>query len=271
MLLYARFVARNALGAETDDVTIAATETTTHPQQATFGAPGTGVEELARELRLATADPIWLTDRAALETRCRSYLESVRWPDGVECPRCSSREVGDIPARRKFYCRSCRYQFSATAGTVFHNSHLPLWKWFLTVALMLDAPSGLPSNQLVRLLGGSYRTAWFAQHRVRAALHAARRHDGADAPQGHAWAQSVRTAAAVAAGDRPDARLFDRSVVGPYHQLSVKYASAYIAEMEWRAEVDRNVSGFRATILALLACDPVSLDELVAGRGPVAA
>ena len=128
---------------------------------------------MARELGLSWDDPRWLTDSAELERRCRVYLEGLRWPEGVICPRCQSSDTGSIPARKKYYCRTCRYHFSVTAGTVFHNSHLPLWKWFLTVSVMLSSETGVPSNQLVQLLGGSYKTAWFAQHRVRTAVQQA--------------------------------------------------------------------------------------------------
>ena len=62
------------------------------------------------------------------EEKCRAFMEALRWPDGIECPRCKSEKVSRIKARPQFDCDSCRYQFSATAGTVFHDSHLPLWK-----------------------------------------------------------------------------------------------------------------------------------------------
>ena len=94
----------------------------------------------------------------------------LRWPDGVRCPRCDSADTARLEARKKFYCRSCRYHFSVTSGTLFHNSHLPTWKWFLTISLMIQSEDGLPANQLVELLGVTYKTAWFAEHRVRAAL-----------------------------------------------------------------------------------------------------
>jgi transposase-like protein len=94
----------------------------------------------------------------------------VRWPDGIACPRCDCHSVGAIPARRRFYCRACKHQFSLTSGTVFHNSHLPIWKWFVAVELLLEAEDGLPANRLVELLGGSYKTAWFVEHRIRSAL-----------------------------------------------------------------------------------------------------
>src|SRR3712207_4402610 len=72
--------------------------------------------------------------------------------------------------RHQFVCRSCRYHFSVTAGTIFHDTHLPLWKWFLAVYLIVEAKKGLYANQLKRTLNVSYKTAWYLSHRIRAAL-----------------------------------------------------------------------------------------------------
>ncbi len=218
------------------------------------------------------ADPSWLSDPDKLEERCRTYLEELRWPEGVACPRCESRECGRIVSRRKFYCRSCRYHFSVTAGTVFHNSHLPVWKWFLIVSVMLDSESGIPSNQLVQLLGGSYKTAWFAQHRVRAAIEdAAGDECCSDSPDDQA--RCAREAAAERLVDPigGETRVFDPSIVGPYHQMGVKYLHAYLAEMEWRSTCRKNPRAFRDTVVRLLQCDPLAYSELIARRAaPVA-
>ncbi len=65
---------------------------------------------------------------------------------------------------------SCRYQFSVTAGTVFHDSHLPLWKWFLAIYLIGESKKGISAKQLQRTLGVSYKTAWYLGHRVRSAM-----------------------------------------------------------------------------------------------------
>jgi transposase-like protein len=228
-----------------------------------FDGPGSllGVELV----RIHTRRP---GDGDPLDRRCRAYLEQLRWPDGVRCPRCGSPETGRLDARRKFYCRPCKYHFSVTAGTVFHNSHLPLWKWFLTVSVMLRSGSGVPANQLAGLLGGSYKTAWFAQQRVRMAIRqSAHLHDCC-------WDDEAERARCVrrAVTDRlvepsgGESRLFDRHLVGAYHQLSVKYARAYAAEMEWRAQCRQNPHAFRDTILCLLDCDPLAFTELT-GRG----
>jgi hypothetical protein len=64
----------------------------------------------------------------------------------------------------------CRYQFSVTAGTIFHDTHLPLWKWFLAVYLIVESKKGISANQLKRTLGDSYKTAWYLAHRIRDAL-----------------------------------------------------------------------------------------------------
>ena len=65
----------------------------------------------------------------------------LRWPGGVECPRCSEHSrLLWLESRSKWHCYACRYQFSVTAGTLFHSSHLPVWKWFVAVHLMLESP-----------------------------------------------------------------------------------------------------------------------------------
>lgn len=101
---------------------------------------------------------------------CRAYLEELRWPNGVRCPRCESDSVSRIHDRKQFDCNSCRYQFSVTAGTLFHDSHLPLRKWFLAIYLICESKKGISSKQLQRTLGGSYKTAWYLQHRIRDAM-----------------------------------------------------------------------------------------------------
>ncbi len=112
-----------------------------------------------------------LIDRYHSEDSCRARLEELRWPDGIECPRCESKDVADIGDRHQYQCRSCRYQFSVTAGTIFHDSHLPLWKWFLAVYLIVESKKGISTNQVKRTIGVSYKTAWYLCHRIRAALN----------------------------------------------------------------------------------------------------
>lgn len=101
---------------------------------------------------------------------CRTYLEELRWPNGVKCPRCQSEKISRIRERNQFDCDSCRYQFSVTAGSIFHDSHLPLPKWFAAVYLMCEARKGVSANQLKRTLNVSYKTAWYLCHRIRKAV-----------------------------------------------------------------------------------------------------
>ncbi|MDQ3619357.1 MAG: IS1595 family transposase [Actinomycetota bacterium] len=112
-----------------------------------------------------------LIERFGSEDRCHAYLEQLRWPDGVRCPRCESDKISRITKRRQFDCDSCRYQFSVRVNTIFHDSHLPLWKWFLAVYMMIEAKKGVSANQLKRTLNVSYKTAWYLCHRIRASMH----------------------------------------------------------------------------------------------------
>ena len=111
-----------------------------------------------------------LIDRFHDEDRCRAYLEKMRWPDGVKCLRCGEKSISRRKQRHQFQCNSCRYDFSVTAGTIFHDTHLPLWKWFLAVYLIVEAKKGVSANQLKRTIGTTYKTAWYLSHRIRAAL-----------------------------------------------------------------------------------------------------
>lgn len=103
------------------------------------------------------------------DDRCRELLARLRWPDGPRCLRCS--EVGIARLSPKlWFCRKCEYQFTVTAGTIFHDSHLPLLKWFAAVYLICESRKGMSANQLKRMLGVSYKTAWYLCHRIRAAM-----------------------------------------------------------------------------------------------------
>src|SRR5271157_4986540 len=86
------------------------------------------------------------------DAKCRKAIESLRWPDGILCPACGSAKISRIAARNQFDCDSCRYQFSATSGTIFHDTHLPLWKWFLATYLLCESRKGMSANQLSRML-----------------------------------------------------------------------------------------------------------------------
>ena len=102
---------------------------------------------------------------------CRARLAELRWPNGVRCPRCPEQTtISYISDREVYDCDSCRYQFSVTAGTIFNDTHLPLTKWFFATYVMCESKKGVSANQLKRMLGVSYKTAWYLCHRIRKAM-----------------------------------------------------------------------------------------------------
>jgi hypothetical protein len=116
----------------------------------------------------------------ASDEQCLAYLEKSRWPDGVRCPTCGAKEVSTITRKtvtknkraQVYQCLepTCKGQFSATNGTIFHDSHLPLSKWFMAIALLVDAKKSMSALQLSRHLDCNYRTAWYLAHRIREAM-----------------------------------------------------------------------------------------------------
>src|SRR4029077_10377413 len=111
-----------------------------------------------------------LIEQFGSEDRCRTYLETLRWPDGIRCPQCGSQSISRITTRNQLDCNGCRTRFSVKSGTVFHDSHLPIWKWFLATYLITESRKGMSANQLKRTLGVSYKTAWYLCHRIRSAM-----------------------------------------------------------------------------------------------------
>jgi transposase-like protein len=117
-------------------------------------------------------DLVELIERFGNDQKCRNYLEKLRWPETVSCPKCQGTRLSSILKRDQYNCdsESCGYQFSVTAGTIFHDTHLPLTKWFLATYIMCQSRKGVSANQLKRMLGINYRTAWYLAHRIRHAV-----------------------------------------------------------------------------------------------------
>jgi len=292
------------------------------------------------------------------EDKCHAFLESLRWPDGVACPRCEGATISRIHARRQFECDSCRYQFSVRVGTVLQDSKLPLAKWFLATFIMIESKKGVSSNQLKRMLGVSYKTAWFLSHRIRAAMGevetmklsniveadetfvggkprrgSGRRDEWGGIPGPNPDKPKTVVLGAVERGGQvrlrvaPDRSkrsigefllaevdegtvavytdewraykgvagdantkhetvnhsvnewvrgevhtntaesvwsLLKRSVIGSYHQLSMKHLPAYLDELEWRFNNRENPYLFRDTVRALMSADTMQYKDLIA-------
>ena len=101
-----------------------------------------------------------------------AHLEKVRWPDGPICPYCGAATAArhNETGRSRWQCWTCKKSFSATVGTIFHNSHIDLQRWFLLISLMLSAKKGLSAMQAARDLEMRRPTVWSMMHRIRQAL-----------------------------------------------------------------------------------------------------
>ena len=106
------------------------------------------------------------------EEKAETWFIAQRWPDGVTCPFCGSKEVSARPNRKPqpFRCRSCRKDFSIKTGTVFHSSKIPLSKWAIGFYLYMTNLKGVSSMKLHRDLGITQKSAWHMAHRIREAM-----------------------------------------------------------------------------------------------------
>lgn len=111
------------------------------------------------------------------ETRARDAMERLRWPQGPRCVKCGSVNVYRITSAAEsttqhglLRCRECERTFSVTVGTVFEDSKIPLGKWLIAIHLLCASKKGMSAHQLHRMLGVTYKTAWFMAHRIRYAM-----------------------------------------------------------------------------------------------------
>ena len=105
------------------------------------------------------------------EKACWEYLILARWPEGIACPGCKGRKFNLIQVRKVYECKKCHKQVSATAGTVFDKTRLPLRKWFWAIFLMATSKKGVSMLYLQRQLKiRSYRTAWLVGQKIRQAM-----------------------------------------------------------------------------------------------------
>ena len=111
------------------------------------------------------------TDEQAIE-----HLEATRWRGRPLCPYCNSDLVGRHAsgdrANQRWQCRHCTRAFSVTVGTIFHGTHMSLRKWFMVLALMLNAKKSASAYQISRDLGIRRATVWSMMHRIRIAMSA---------------------------------------------------------------------------------------------------
>jgi len=113
------------------------------------------------------------------ETKARELLESWRWPHGPVCPHCHNtgeKKISKLEAQTTrqrrvrpgvYFCGACRRQFTVTVGTVLERSHVPLSKWLMALSLLCSSKKSLSANQIHRMIGVTYKTAWFLCHRIR--------------------------------------------------------------------------------------------------------
>ena len=111
------------------------------------------------------------------DEKAREALEGVRWPNGPVCPHCGNLDRDKIAkgkgsAHRSglYYCAACDGQFTVTVGTVMERSKIPISKWLLAMHLMGASRKGMSALQLQRMLGVTYKSAWFLARRIRGAM-----------------------------------------------------------------------------------------------------
>ncbi|MDE0686906.1 MAG: IS1595 family transposase [Candidatus Poribacteria bacterium] len=124
-------------------------------------------------------DLLQVMQRFPTQESCIEHLEKIRWGDTPHCPHCGSISVagknesqneGEVGRTGRWNCHDCHASFKVTCGTVFHGTKIPLQKWFMAIALIVNAKKSLSSHQLSRDLNLNSKSAWYLMTRIRAEM-----------------------------------------------------------------------------------------------------
>jgi transposase-like protein len=174
------------------------------------------------------------------EDEAIAMLESLRWPNGAACPHCGGADPYRLTARNVtpgkraarpglWKCRACRKQFTVKVGTIFESSHIPVSKWLSAIHLISASKKGMSALQFQRMLGMTYRSAWFMAMRLRHAMA----EDGTFMLSGTVEVDETYVGGKRRAGNRKDGRTLLTGRPGPNDQKKV--AVVALVERKGRA------------------------------------
>jgi transposase-like protein len=101
---------------------------------------------------------------------CTTFMAQIRWPEGVTCPVCESKEVSYLSTRFMWKCKACKKQFSVKVGSIMEDSPIGLDKWLAAIWMIANCKNGISSYEIHRALGITQKSAWFLLHRIRLAM-----------------------------------------------------------------------------------------------------
>lgn len=114
---------------------------------------------------------IELMETFPTEDSAREWFEQVLWCGDRFCSYCGSLDTKEVSHKSMPYrCNDCYKHFSAKTNTVMHGSRLGYRKWVFAIYLNLTSLKGVSSMKLHRDLGITQKTAWYMNHRIRAAF-----------------------------------------------------------------------------------------------------
>lgn len=104
------------------------------------------------------------------QNECLRHLESIRWKDRPFCPYCNSTKSTRLKSGIRYHCNNCNTSYSATVGTIFHDTKLDLQKWFFAIYLVLNSQNRISSRMLSHNLSVNKNTGWLILNRIRRAM-----------------------------------------------------------------------------------------------------
>ncbi|PIE86646.1 MAG: hypothetical protein CSA03_04285 [Bacteroidetes bacterium] len=201
------------------------------------------------------------------QEKCIAFLEEKRWNNKPTCPYCNSNRCSS--KKNRYTCTTCKNSFSVTVGTVFENTKLPLYKWFMAISIILSAKKGVSSLQLSRDIHVNKNTAWLMQTKIRTAIE--KNELGTLFGVSKSGKKNVPSRFGKRFICKPHSKRkifrfkysdlmkpgiftlsFKRSVIGQFHQIDEFYLSRYLSELDFKAQCRSKKDYGYACLLSIL-------------------
>lgn len=192
----------------------------------------------------------YISEHLNTQKKCIVYLKKRRWKDQAQCPYCESHKCS--PKKDRYTCLNCKNSFSVTVGTVFENTKLPLYKWFMAISIILAAKKGVSSLQLSRDINVNKNTAWLMQNKIRTAIE---KNELGLLFRKSERGNNIRVKFGKRFIGKPHSRRnmfsfnyldlskrslfgtsFKRAVIGQYHLIDEFYLSRYLSEVDFKIQ-----------------------------------
>jgi len=101
---------------------------------------------------------------------CLAHIATLKWGNSYSCIKCECQEYTKGYTYFARRCKSCKYDESVTANTIFHGVKFSIVKAFL-ICYRMSTKKGMSTYEIAKEVGITQKTAWIFCAKIRTIMH----------------------------------------------------------------------------------------------------